>query len=179
MRFSQYLIPLLVFLVVSIFLAVGLRFNSKDVPSPLINQQAPNFQLPRLLVEEESFSPVEMHGKVWLLNVWASWCVSCRSEHQILNEFSSGKESELIGLNYKDSKMEAISWLRELGNPYNKIASDVDGSAGIDWGVYGVPETFVVDAEGVIRFKHIGPLNRKVLKEVISPLVLKLAREEK
>ena len=178
MRLSRYLIPLAVFVAIGAFLAVGLRLNPREVPSPLIDRPAPEFRLSRLSAEEQNFSTEEMQGSVWLLNVWASWCVACRSEHQFLNEFAAIGEGKLIGLNYKDTRVEAISWLRELGNPFNRIAMDFDGSVGIDWGVYGVPETFVIDTTGVIRYKHIGPLDRKALTETILPLVRQLAQKK-
>ena len=171
------MIPLAVCLAIGVFLAAGLRLNPREVPSPLIDRPAPEFRLSQLLAGEQDFNTAEMQGRVWLLNVWASWCVACRSEHPLLNQFAAMGEGELIGLNYKDSPAEAISWLRELGNPYNRIAVDFDGSVGIDWGVYGVPETFVIDAAGVIRYKHTGPIDRDALTDTILPLVRQLVRK--
>ncbi len=177
MKFSRYLIPLAIFLVIGAFLAAGLRLNPREVPSPLIDRPAPKFQVSRLFTEEQYFSTAEMLGTVWLLNVWASWCTACRLEHQILNEFVTRNEGELIGLNYKDLRPDAISWLQELGNPYRRIPVDFDGSVGIDWGVYGVPETFVIDAAGFIRYKHIGPLDSRALTDTILPLVRQLRQK--
>lgn len=169
--------PLAICLVIGAFLAAGLRLNPREVPSPLIDRLAPEFQLSRLFTEEQYFSTSEMLGRVWLLNIWASWCTACRLEHQILNEFVAINEGELIGLNYKDLRPDAISWLQELGNPYRSIAVDFDGSVGIDWGVYGVPETFVIDAAGFIRYKHIGPLDKETLTDTILPLVRQLMQK--
>ena len=117
-----------------------------------------------------------MKGRVWLLNVWASWCVSCRAEHGLLNQVATSGEVDIIGLNYKDLPEDARAWLKQLGNPYARIAVDADGQVGIDWGVYGVPETFVIDGQGVIRHKHIGPLDLESLAETILPLVRRLKK---
>ncbi|HJP05959.1 MAG: DsbE family thiol:disulfide interchange protein [Acidiferrobacteraceae bacterium] len=174
MKSLRYLAPLGVFLVIGAFLAAGLKLNPREVPSPLIDKAAPSFELPRLLVMESSVSAADLKGKVWLLNVWASWCVACRAEHSLLNELAAQGLVTLVGLNYKDAPEDARAWLRELGNPYDMIAVDEKGQVGIDWGVYGVPETFVIDRTGVIRYKHIGPVDRKVLRETILPLVSQL-----
>ncbi|MGE4633990.1 MAG: DsbE family thiol:disulfide interchange protein [Arenicellales bacterium] len=174
MKSLRYLVPLAVFLVISAFLAVGLTLDPREVPSPLIGKSAPAFELPRLLAMDDSVGSADLRGEVWLLNVWASWCVACRSEHPLLNELAAQELVTLVGLNYKDAPADARAWLRQLGNPYNMIAVDGQGEVGIDWGVYGVPETFVIDSEGVIRYKHIGPVDRKVLQEVIVPLISEL-----
>ena len=113
----------------------------------------------------------DLRGEVWLLNVWASWCAACRVEHPLFNDLAGKKIVRIVGLNYKDASADARSWLREFGNPYDVIAVDREGAVGIDWGVYGVPETFVIDREGIIRYKHIGPVDQKVLSDVILPLV--------
>ena len=177
MKFSRFLIPLVVFLAISLLLAVGLRLNPREVPSPLINRLAPEIQLPRLLAQNLKFTTAELRGQAWVLNVWASWCAACRTEHQLLHDLAAAGAVDLVGLNYKDEPMAAISWLRALGNPYRWIAVDFAGDVAIDWGVYGVPETFVIDANGIIRYKHIGPLDPNILNRKILPLVRQLSQK--
>lgn len=174
---TRYLLPLGIFIAIVVLLAVGLTLNPRHVPSPLIDKPAPAFTLPQLQQPEQMLSPADMLGKVWLLNVWASWCTACRVEHPLINELANSGEVAIIGLNYKDSPEDAIQWLKQLGNPYNASAVDEDGRAGIDWGVYGVPETFVVDKQGIIRYKHIGPVEKKDLEEKILPLVRQLEQK--
>ncbi|MGE4659701.1 MAG: DsbE family thiol:disulfide interchange protein [Arenicellales bacterium] len=174
MKSLRFLAPLLIFIVVAVFLAVGLKLDPREVPSPLIDKPAPQFELPRLLQMGGVVSTADLRGEVWLLNVWASWCVACRVEHPLLNDLAAKRLIRIVGLNYKDAPADARTWLREFGNPYDIIAVDRQGEAGIDWGVYGVPETFVIDRSGVIRYKHIGPLDAKVLNETIVPLVRQL-----
>jgi len=173
---TRYLVPLAGFLIIGAFLALGLRLDPREVPSPLIDKPAPSFELPRLIAQGEVLAPRQLAGRVWLLNVWASWCVSCRAEHVLLNEIARDRQVEIVGLNYKDTRADARAWLDQLGNPYTAIAVDTEGKVGIDWGVYGVPETFVIDAQGLIRYKHIGPLERVVLEQKILPLVRQLKR---
>ena len=168
---SRFVLPLVIFVILVVFLAIGLRHDPHEVPSPLINKAAPAFQLPQLHEPTKTFSPEEMKGKVWLLNVWASWCISCREEHPLLLELARSGSVPLYGLNYKDKREDAISWLRELGDPYLLSAADLEGRVGIDYGVYGAPETYLIDRDGVIRFKHIGPLTPDVLQGRILPLV--------
>jgi len=176
------LIPLLLFIVLAIFLAAGLNRDPREVPSPLIGRQAPGFSLPRLdpgaegTAQAVGFDPKQMAGKVWLLNVWASWCVACRQEHGVLVEFAKSGAAPLIGLGYKDRVADATGWLARFGNPYAASAVDADGRVGIDYGVYGVPETYVIDKAGTIRFKQIGPLTREVLQAKILPLIRELER---
>ena len=177
MRFSRFLIPLVVFIAIGLLLAVGLKLNPREVPSPLINQLAPDFRLPQLLVRDREFATVDLRGQVWVLNVWASWCTACRIEHQLLHDLTDNEPVHLVGLNYKDEPMAAISWLRTRGNPYSLIAVDSTGDVAIDWGVYGVPETFVIDADGIIRYKHIGPLDENTLRGKILPLVRRLRQK--
>ena len=167
---TRFLIPLALFIGLVVFLAIGLRRDPHEVPSPLINKAAPAFQLPQLHEQAKTFSPQEMRGKVWLLNVWASWCVSCREEHPLLLELARSRAVPLYGLNYKDQRNDAISWLDELGNPYLLSAADLDGRVGIDYGVYGAPETYLIDRDGIIRFKHIGPLTPDVMQTKLLPL---------
>jgi len=169
------LIPLALFLVLLGFLAVGLKRDPHEIPSPLVGKAAPNFSLPRLEAPEQRISPADFKGKVWLLNVWASWCVSCRDEHPVLVEFSRRNLVPLVGLDYKDTPAEAQAWLARFGNPYGMIAVDADGRIGIDYGVYGVPETYVIDKQGLIAHKHIGPLTPEVIEQEILPLIRKLS----
>jgi cytochrome c biogenesis protein CcmG, thiol:disulfide interchange protein DsbE len=171
---TRFLLPLALFVGLVIFLAIGLRRDPHEVPSPLINKPAPAFQLPQLHEQAKTFSPQQMRGKVWLLNVWASWCISCREEHPVLLALARSGEVPLYGLNYKDQRNDAIAWLDELGNPYLLSAADLDGRVGIDYGVYGAPETYLIDRDGVIRFKHIGPLTPAVLQNQLLPLVRNL-----
>lgn len=173
---NRFLLPLGIFIVLIGFLAVGLRLNPREVPSPLVGKPAPQFRLPQLHDEAKTFSPEDMRGKVWLLNVWASWCVSCREEHPLLVEFSKSGGTPVIGLNYKDQRADALRWLARFGDPYRVSAFDADGRVGIDYGVYGVPETYVIDKAGTIRFKQIGPVTPEVLEEKIMPLVRELEK---
>jgi cytochrome c biogenesis protein CcmG/thiol:disulfide interchange protein DsbE len=172
----RFLIPLGIFLVLVLFLAVGLRLNPREVPSPFIGKAAPAFTLTQLHEPERQFSPQDMKGKVWLLNVWASWCVSCRQEHPVLMDFSRQNVVPILGLNYKDGREDGINWLAQFGNPYTLSAFDSNGRIGIDYGVYGVPETFVIDKQGLIRYKHVGPLTPKIISEKLLPLIKELNR---
>lgn len=158
------------------FLAVGLGRDPHEVPSPLINKPAPAFRLAQLHEPSKTFSAEDMRGKVWLLNVWASWCVSCREEHPILIELSRSGELPIYGLNWKDQREDAKSWLSELGNPYVLSVSDLEGRVAIDYGVYGAPESYLIDKAGVIRFKQIGPIDRDTLEKKILPLAKDLNR---
>jgi cytochrome c biogenesis protein CcmG/thiol:disulfide interchange protein DsbE len=167
-------IPLALFVALAIFLAVGLTRDPREVPSPFIGRAAPAFKLERLHEPQLTFTPEEMRGKVWLLNVWASWCVSCRQEHPILVDLARSKSVPIVGLDYKDERAEGLRWLERFGNPYSLSAFDGDGRVGIDYGVYGVPETFVIDKQGVIRYKQIGPVTPEALERTILPLVRKL-----
>jgi len=172
----RYALPLGVFVVLVLLLGVGLSLDPREVPSPLIDKPAPPFQLPLLHQPEKSFSPREMQGKVWMLNVWASWCAACREEHPVLADFARSGPTPLYGLNYKDRRNDAIAWLRRFGDPYVASLVDADGRIGIDYGVYGVPETYVIDKQGVIRYKRIGPVTPAILKEKIVPLIAELNR---
>jgi cytochrome c biogenesis protein CcmG, thiol:disulfide interchange protein DsbE len=174
MRALKFIIPLVVFAGLVAFFAVGLTRDPREVPSPFIGKAAPEFKLQQLHDAQATFSPEDMRGKVWLLNVWASWCVSCRVEHPLLVEMSKQHVVPIVGLNYKDKRDDGKQWLARLGNPYAVSAFDVDGLVGIDYGVYGVPETFVIDKQGVIRYKQIGPITPEALEKTILPLVKKL-----
>jgi len=173
----KYLAPLAIFLVLAGFLYKGLSLNPHEVPSPFINKPAPDFELQKLGDMSSKFSNKEMLGKVWLLNVWASWCVACRAEHPLLVQMARQGSIPVYGLNYKDMPSKAKAWLVEHGNPYVLSAVDYEGNVGIDYGVYGVPETFVIDKKGIIRHKVIGPLTPKELQEKVAPLVKELESE--
>jgi len=157
-----------------LLLAVGLRLNPREVPSPLIGKPAPGFELPLLMEPDKRFSEKNMLGKVWIMNVWASWCPPCLIEHPVVTQLSRSGMAPVVGLNYKDTRDDALPWLKRNGDPYQLIAFDGNGRIGIDYGVYGVPETYVIDRQGVIRYKHIGPLTADVVKNEMEPLVRKL-----
>ncbi len=193
---QRFLIPLAAFFVLLVFLAIGLTRDPRDVPSPLKDKPAPAFTLPQLAVAETSFSPADMKGKVWLLNVWSSWCVSCRAEHPLLVAFAKESQLPIVGLSYKEvrgdseinagklspddelklTRQRANAWLAQRGNPYSLVALDMDGRVGIDYGVYGVPETYVIDKAGMIRMKHTGPITPDALKNQIMPKVAELSK---
>jgi len=174
MKLLRYLIPLAVFGLLVAFFAVGLTRDPRAVPSPLVDKPAPAFKLSQLHESQLAFAPEDMKGKVWLLNVWASWCVSCRVEHPLLVEMSKQGIVPIVGLNYKDKREDGVQWLTKFGNPYMLSAYDVEGRVGIDFGVYGVPETFLIDKQGVIRYKQIGPITPEALEKTILPLIRKL-----
>ena len=171
---NRYLLPLGIFLVLVVFLGIGLGLNPREIPSPLIDKPAPAFDLVQLHEPGKSLTTEDMRGQVWLLNVWASWCVSCREEHPVLVALAKTRVVPIVGLNYKDQRPEALRWLQQFGDPYVMSIVDGDGRVGINFGVYGVPETFVIDKTGVIRYKQIGPVTPKALQEKILPLVAKL-----
>lgn len=165
-----------IFLGLVALLAVGLRLNPSEVPSPLIGKPAPAFDLPLLTAPGQRFSEKTMLGKVWVLNVWASWCPPCLAEHPVVSQFARSGLVPIVGLNYKDTREDALPWLNRNGNPFQVVVFDADGRIGIDYGVYGVPETYVIDRGGVIRYKHIGPLTADVVQTKIEPLVKELSR---
>ena len=171
---TRFAIPLVLFILLVAFLAIGLRHDPHEVPSPLINKPAPAFQLAQLKDPAKKFSAADMRGKVWLLNVWASWCVTCRDEHPLLIQYARSGAVPIYGLNYKDERENALSWLGELGDPYVLSVSDNDGRVGIDYGVYGAPETYLIDGNGIIRFKQIGPVTPDVWQKTILPLAQQL-----
>lgn len=173
---ARFIIPLALFLILVVFLWVGLRLNPREVPSPLIGKAAPEFELTDIHDPSRHFSSREMLGKVWLLNVYASWCESCRDEHPLLVEFSGKQIVPIIGLDYKDRPEDARKWLDRMGNPYQLSVSDLDGRVGINYGVYGVPETYVIDKTGIIRDKIIGPVTVRSINERIIPLVKELSQ---
>ena len=173
---KRVLWPLGIFLVLVGFLFAGLYLNPREVPSPLVGKPAPSFDLALLHQPDKRFTPADMRGKVWLLNVWASWCVSCRQEHPILVDLAKRNIVPIYGLNYKDPREDALRWLKQFGDPYVLSIADVEGRVGIDYGVYGVPETYVIDKAGVIRFKQIGPVTQDVLEKTILPLIRELQK---
>lgn len=167
-------LPVLILLGIAVFFAIGLGRDPSIVPSALLDKPVPQFELPALLPDKPGLATADLKGQVSLVNVFASWCVPCRLEHPLLMRLAEKDEVPVFGMNYKDEPEDAISWLEELGDPFTRIGADRDGRAGIEWGVYGVPETFVVDASGTIRFKHVGPLTREALDRRILPLVREL-----
>lgn len=193
---AKFLVPLALFLGLAGFLAFGLTLNPREVPSALIDKPAPAFRLARLDQPEQTFALEEMRGQVWLLNVWASWCVACRQEHPLLVQMARQKIVPVVGLNYKEVRGDgainargmaleaetamaierARRWLTDHGDPYVLSVLDIDGRVGIDFGVYGVPETFLIDAEGRIRYKHIGPIDPQSLQQVLLPKIEELKR---
>ncbi len=166
------LMPLIIFVMLVAVLAIGLTLNPRLVPSPLVGKPAPEFELP-LLNTPGKLTHEDLKGSVTLLNVFASWCFACRQEHEAITQLSRNG-FRVIGFNYKDETEDAIAWLRQFGNPYQIVAQDLDGRVGIDWGVYGAPETFLIDNEGIIRHKTIGPLsdpeNMKALMDAYKEL---------
>lgn len=193
---NRFLWPLIGFVALVALLAVGLNLNPRDVPSPLVGKPAPDFTLPQLHDPAKKFRPADMKGQVWLLNVWASWCVSCRQEHPVLVELAKMKAAPLVGLNYKElrgdgsidsdkidpaqepqqASARALGWLKTHGDPYTLTAMDLDGRVGINYGVYGVPETYVIDKAGIIRMKHTGPITPDIFSTKILPLIAELKK---
>jgi len=174
MKSLRFLIPLALFGALAWFLFAGLSLNPREVPSPLIGKPAPAFALPRLDDPTQTVKRDDLLGKVWVMNVWASWCAPCREEHPLVVAFARERKVPVVGLNYKDRPGDARGWLERLGNPYAATLIDFDGKVGIDFGVYGVPETFVIDAQGVVRLKHVGPLTAQVISQRIEPLLKEL-----
>jgi len=170
----QKLAPLLIFIVLVVFLGIGLTLNPREVPSPLIDKPMPAFSLTQLKDKDETLSSTDFLSEVSLLNVWASWCVACRVEHPVLLDLARTGLINIYGLNYKDQREEALRWLDHFGDPYTKSAHDLDGMVGIDFGVYGVPETFIIDNKGIVRYKHIGPVTEDILNENILPMIEQL-----
>ena len=173
----RYSIPLGIFLLLVAFLAFGLRRDPNTLPSALINKPAPAFTLPQLKEPSKTFSAEEMRGKVWLLNVWASWCIGCREEHESLLRYKESGIVPIYGLNYKDKTEDALRWLEDLGDPYVLSAVDADGRVAIDYGVYGAPETYLIDQNGTIRYKQVGPLVPEIWEEKFLPLIQELNRQ--
>ena len=171
MRFA---IPLGIFILIVGLLGYGLKLDPKKVPSPLIGKTAPAFSLAKLDAPQQYLAQNDLLGQVWVLNVWASWCVSCRAEHEIITRLSSLNLAPVIGLNYKDDADDARRWLQQFGDPYTTSIMDADGRVGIDWGVYGVPETFIIGKDGFIKYKHIGPVTMESLEAEVLPMLREL-----
>jgi cytochrome c biogenesis protein CcmG, thiol:disulfide interchange protein DsbE len=174
MRILRFLLPAILFGVIGLFLYKGLDRNPRDLPSVLIGKPAPAFSLPVLGRPDDRWSSESMLGKVWLLNVWGSWCAACQIEHPQIIELARTGSVPIVGLAWKDKPDASSAWLKRFGNPYTHVVSDVDGRVGIDWGVYGAPETFVIDRKGTVRFKHVGPITEELLRSRLLPLVREL-----
>ena len=175
MKALKFAIPLVVFIGLAIFFAVGLTRDPREVPSPLIDKPAPAFKLEQLQEASRAFTPEDMKGKVWMLNVWASWCGACRIEHPLLIDLARRNLVPIVGLNWKDERRDALQWLGKFGDPYALSVYDNANKVGLDYGVYGAPETFVIDKMGVIRYKQIGPITQEALDNTILPLIKKLS----
>lgn len=171
---NRFLFPLAGFALLIGLLAFGLTLKPSEVPSPLVGKPAPHFALPELADPGSTFSPQSMEGEVWLLNVWASWCYPCLEEHPVITDMATTHALPIVGLNYKDVPEDAIAWLQRNGNAFESVITDQDGIVGIDYGVYGVPETYVIDKTGVIRYKHIGALSFNEARDTLLPLVREL-----
>lgn len=171
---KKFAIPVALFALVGLLLAYGLKLDPRKIPSPLIDKPLPAFALPTVADPARTVAAEDLRGRVYLLNVWASWCVACREEHPLLVDLAKTGAVPIIGLNYKDPREDAIRWLKALGDPYETSLADLDGRVGIELGVYGVPETFLIDRDGIIRYKHIGPVTPEVLANVLLPRVAEL-----
>jgi cytochrome c biogenesis protein CcmG, thiol:disulfide interchange protein DsbE len=189
---KKFFLPLIAFATLVVLLAVGLKRDPREIPSPLLNKPAPAFSLPTL-VGDKPFSPHDMQGQVWIFNVWATWCVACREEHPLLVQFSKTQHVPIVGLSYKEiqpsdqangalsdeaklhlARERSLGFLQKAGDPYQLSVLDLDGRVGIDYGVYGVPETYLIDKQGIIRYKRVGPVTPEVLIETILPLIQQL-----
>jgi cytochrome c biogenesis protein CcmG/thiol:disulfide interchange protein DsbE len=176
-RLQRNLWPLAIFAVIAVFLGIGLTLDPREIPSPLIGKPVPEFRLEPVKGRTLGLASNDLRGEVSIVNVFASWCTACRDEHPLWIQLRSEGSVPLHGLNYKDRPEDAARWLDELGDPYTRTGADLNGRVGIDWGVYGVPETFIVDKRGVIRHKVIGAVTRKTLDEKVLPLVRRLQAE--
>jgi cytochrome c biogenesis protein CcmG/thiol:disulfide interchange protein DsbE len=170
----KYSLPLILFAGLVVLFIFGLNNDPRLVPSPFIDKPLPQISLPVLGQPEEIADSQDLKGETTLLNIWATWCIPCRQEHPLLVNLARNNSVKIVGLNYKDDDTKATSWLTDLGNPYQLVLSDSEGNVGIDLGVYGVPETFVLNADGIVKYKHIGPLTNEVIDEIILPLVAEL-----
>ena len=170
MKALRFALPVAIFAAIAWFLLKGLDRDPRAIPSPLIDKSAPMFSLPVTHDLSRSWSPEAMRGQVWLLNVWGSWCAACQVEHPVFIELAKTGELPIVGLAWKDMPDNSIAWLRKLGNPYAVVVSDIKGGVAIDYGVYGAPETFLIDKHGVIRFKQVGPVTPELLQTKLLPL---------
>ena len=171
---TRFLLPFAVFIAIGLALMAGLRRDPRELPSALVGKPAPAFELPVLEADGRTVRASDMRGKVWMLNVWASWCGPCQLEHPLIMDLAKQTRVPVVGLNYKDKPEAARAWLQRLGNPYSATLVDPDGRTGIDFGVYGVPETFVIDGEGIVRFRQAGPLTAEALEKRVLPLMRQL-----
>jgi cytochrome c biogenesis protein CcmG/thiol:disulfide interchange protein DsbE len=176
MKRLVYLLPLLILVVVAGFFFVGFNRDPKLIPSPMIDKPSPAFSVPGLRGNDGTVSNARFEGKVTLVNFFASWCIPCRIEHPLLMELARTGAVQIVGVNYKDKPEDALNWLRQLGDPYGVIGADRDGRAAIDWGVYGVPESYIVDKQGRIRFKQVGPITEDVWRKDMAPMIKELSR---
>lgn len=174
---KRYIVVMAVFIFIMVLLGFGLTLDPRRIPSPLIGKPMPPLELPTVHDPKRTLSKQDLLGKVSLLNIWASWCQACLLEHPVLMEIERRGAAPIYGLNYKDKRADAIAWLKKYGDPFVKSASDLDGRVGIEWGVYGVPETFIIDRDGMIRHKHIGPISMEQLEKIILPLIRQLQTE--
>ena len=171
LRRALFVLPVVIFAGMATWFAIGLQRNPSNIPSVLIDKPAPDFELPPLLDDVPGLATADLVGEVALVNVFASWCVPCRAEHPLLMRLVENDVLPIYGLNYKDKKEDATAWLAELGNPYDRIGHDLSGRVGIEWGVYGVPETYLIDRRGIIRYKRVGQLYPDLLDDTILPLI--------
>jgi len=176
-RHFLYFLPLLVFLGISVYFAIGLGKDPREIPSALIDKPVPQFELPPLVEDLPGLASADFGGEVVMVNVFASWCIPCRIEHPLITRLADDGILPVYGINYKDEKADAIAWLDELGNSYARIGWDLSGRVGIEWGVYGVPESYIVGKQGRIRYKHVGPISREALNETILPIIRELQAE--
>jgi len=176
LRRPAFIAPLAVFAAIAVLLALGLTLNPREIPSPLIGKPVPQFDLPPVRGRDLGLETSDLKGEVSIVNVFASWCVSCKEEHPVFMEMKRERLVPIHGLNYKDRPEDAQKWLDAMGDPYMRTGADIDGRVAIEWGVYGVPETFVIDREGKIAYKHIGPITPKLLDETLRPLIARLRR---
>lgn len=174
-------LPLAIFLALAVLLGTGVIMNAgktqTDIESPLIGQPAPDFALPDFADPATTVRKADLLGKPYLVNIWASWCASCRVEHPVITDIATSGRVHVVGYNYKDAPEDAARWLQQFGNPFHRIIVDVEGAAAIDWGIYGAPETFLVDAKGIVRWKHVGPVTPDVVETQLWPLLATLEAE--
>ncbi|MCU7881300.1 MAG: DsbE family thiol:disulfide interchange protein [Candidatus Thiodiazotropha sp. (ex Lucinoma aequizonata)] len=176
-RYLRHSIPLFIFAIIAAFLFKGLGINPREIPSPLIGKPIPEFSLPTVENAETIVNKLDLSGKVYLLNVWATWCISCQAEHKTLVRLSRTGKVDIVGLNWKDERDKAQVWLRQLGDPYTINIFDKKGRTAIDLGVYGAPETFLVDSKGIIHYKHAGPMTMTLFNETLLPMIEDLKRK--
>lgn len=171
---ARYAIPLAIFGAIAAFFAIGLGLNPREVPSPLVGKPVPQFELPPVKGRSLRLSAQDLKGEVSIVNIFASWCLPCREEHPLLLALKAERIAPIHGINYKDKPEDAARWLDALRDPYTRTGADLDGRVGIDWGVYGVPETFVIDRHGRIAYKHVGAITPEVMAKKLKPLLAKL-----